>query len=260
MFQENQFNVEELLKDKNNFFHIGIPGLTKELENDRMILLAARTGMGKTRLLTRIANGACINLQKVVFFSLKTPKSKIMKEMVYNTVRSNDEEIENHNIETMKNKFLTKGSNEYYKNCYIFDKLYTSAEVYNTLLDLERELNGIDLVIIKGIEELLDYNEDTCVKIVALFKYFEAHNNVRFIISTNVSRRCDFREDKKPKVYDILNFSKINRSFDKIAILYREKYYDKLDTDNLLELGLYSRNSFENKIVFRKDSTFYTRY
>ena len=63
MFQENQFNVEELLKDKNIFFHIGIPGLTKELENDRMILLAARTGMGKTRLLTRIANGACINFR-----------------------------------------------------------------------------------------------------------------------------------------------------------------------------------------------------
>ena len=37
MFEENKFNIEELKVNKNKYFHIGIPGLTKELENNREI-------------------------------------------------------------------------------------------------------------------------------------------------------------------------------------------------------------------------------
>ena len=34
MFKDNLFNVEELKREKAEYFHIGIPGLTKELEDD----------------------------------------------------------------------------------------------------------------------------------------------------------------------------------------------------------------------------------
>ena len=267
MFEENKFNIEQLIHKKNMYFHIGIPGLTKELENSDMILLASRPMMGKTSFLTRIVNGACLNKLKVAIFSLGLSKQKIMKHIVCNSVGYNDDEIinieecESNDWNYMYNKFIESGKKDIFNNCYIFDKLYTSSELYNNLLDLDRELNGIDLVVIDKIENLLDYNTQTSADIIRLIDSFQILNNVRIIISTNVSRKCEYRDDKRPRVYEILNYFKISRYFDKILTLYREDYYDYTDVDNLLEIGLFSKVYDEKGgFKFKKYSTFYTLY
>ena len=248
MFKDNLFNVEELKREKAEYFHIGIPGLTKELEDDYMILFAGRPAMGKTMFLTRIAIGSCENKLKVAYFSLGLSKIRLMKNMVCQFLGDSKS--------TPFNKVYNKSKNsnqfDFLKKCYIFDKIYSSKEIHNIILDLDREIHGLDLVIIDGVEDITDYSNE----MYYLFNSLSSDLNIRFIFSAKVGRECECRLDNRPRINDLKYSCNLMEHFSKIILLYREGYYDSRVNKNndMLELDIYKVDCG----IYVKDTTYET--
>ena len=262
MIEDSKFNVEEMKIDIVKYFHIGIPGLTNQIQNETMVLFAGRPAIGKTQFLTRIAKGACINNLKVAYFSLGTSKRQIMKfmaghalgysvEQIITSVISEEQDPFSSNANSIYEEFKGSPYEHVFNQCYIFDKIYSSTEIYNVILDLDRKLKGLDVVIIDDLFELTDYSKETVEKILSRFKYCSSFLNIRFIFSTNVDRRCEHRNDKRPDVYDVKDFENMHRQFQKIICLYREKYYNPKAKVDSLELIVFANccNEYEEVIT-----------
>lgn len=234
MFKEYLFNEDELKREKSKYYHIGIPGLKRELEEDNMILFAGRPAMGKTSFLCRVAIGACINKLKVAYFSLGEPKVRLMQIMACELLECSKWCRDSNAIYEM---LCNSEKGNELKDCYLFDNIYSFAEIYNIILNLDRDINGLDLVIIDGADYITDYSEE----IYDLFKALSWRLKIRFIFSIKAGRSCECRNDNRPKINDIKNICQLLEYFPKIILLYREKYYNSKisDEDDILELDIY---------------------
>jgi replicative DNA helicase len=236
MFENDKINFNKLLeRNQKEYLHIGISGLTNEIQNDYMVLVAARPAIGKTALLTKIAYGACINKNKVAFFSSDKPKYSLYKNMISRALGCSIYDLKdydlNHEISKYENKF---------DDLYLFDHKFNLNDLYNKIVDLDDEINGLDLVIIDSIDDLVN-GEYTYEDVCSLLKKLAYELKIHFIVSTKLAKTLERREDKHPKMTDLLFNPKIY--FEKVIMLYRDSYYEKslYNGEELnLELHLFS--------------------
>ena len=223
----NTINLEKVFNRKQKeYLDIGISDVTKEVNDDYMILIASRPAMGKTSFLSKVAYGAAINNNKVAYFSLNKTKVDLIKSIVSVVVQC------------PKNKLvLSDYPNLDFKELYLYDKKYSLNELHNEIIKLDEEVNGLDLVIIDSIDELTGdsvFYKDICYLLSRLAYELKIH----FMVSSNLNRNLEFREDKKPQINDLM--FKPRCFFSKIIMLYRDDYYDttKLYDGTKLDLDL----------------------
>ena len=190
MFENNKFNINDLNREQKKYLHIGMKYLTNILKNSRVNIIYGNN-YNVFKMLGRITIGSIINLNKTVFFSIGRPKY----------------EVENYLIDKLDKKY-------WFDNLYIFDHIYDELEIYNLLLDIDRELNGIDLVIIDYkiySEKLYKMLKDLFMSLNISFivTYInEANNDKEFnslALDKNIDYYIDAYEENKYTVYSAMN-------------------------------------------------------
>ena len=198
-----------------------------QLNKGDLIVIASRPAMGKTTFLLNILDHITLEENKsILFFSLEDGKEKILNRLkIYNFnflkrapiyIKSDAPySIDDICMEAKKIK------EEKQIEAIIIDYLQLIQFNKNRLLSRDNEINEI-LKNIKGLAKILD---------------------IPIIITSQLSRECEKRDDKKPIIDDFSNSKKAITTYsDKILFLYRDSYYNKENKSDITDVIIAKNN------------------
>lgn len=216
------------------------------LEGDELVFVGSRPSMGKTAVSLNIVSSYLEELSRkeksdnekpdiVVYFSIETSKLKIMQRLFALETGINLESIKKGSL-TAEEKELIREKNPIIKEKmkYLFindDAVQNSDTMKQHLHKLSNDYN-IALVVV-------DYLQLTsCIEKGESDKQRVANNSRGLKIITKdfstpviclsqLSRNCEFRDNKRPILSDLREAGEIEQDGDIIVFLYNDSYYNK---------------------------------
>lgn len=200
-----------------------------------LIIIAARPSMGKTAFALQIINNIA-RRKKIGLFSLEMPTTSILQRLisaeamitqdfVRNYDRLNDKDIEKVQlaIERIKPKKIWIDDTPGLR----LGELTWKIRKLNSLVNL-------DLVVIDYLQLLESNNkgdnrQQEISEISRTLKSLAREIEVPIIALSQLSRRVETREDKRPMMSDLRESGAIEQDADVVLLLYRASYYNKSD-------------------------------
>lgn len=215
------------------------------LNSGELIVIGSRPAIGKTSFAVNIA---LANLEKndgVLYFSLDRPKALIILNMIsiktnipfanimYKKLTAEETTIFNKELNELRNKQL-----------FIDDSrnLNLNQFKYKVKKMVSQKANNIKLVILDYIQAIkyMDNNKKISeAKISNMIKSLANEIKIPIVVLSQINRKLEFRNDKRPKLSDIKKFSSLEEDANTVMFLYRDDIYKK-------------RNEFKKEIKSRK--------
>ncbi len=210
------------------------------LHNSDLIIIAGRPSMGKTAFATNIAYNITKRKQqnhtikgKVLFFSLEMSSEQLATRILSETSNIPSEKIRTGNIS--KNDFQTVvDSSEDLSNLSLFidDTPALSISSIRTRSRRLKRKEGLDLIIVDYLQ-LLNGSKNTqndnrvqeISEITRGLKAVAKELNLPVIALSQLSRKVEDREEKRPQLSDLRESGTIEQDSDLVVFLYREEYY-----------------------------------
>jgi replicative DNA helicase len=259
--QDSEFDLIDTLvelnddidKDKEevNGIPTGYPNLDRildGLDQEELIILAARPSMGKTALALGITNNACQANHFVNFFSLEMSDKSLLTRMISSIGNINSMKIKNARkrfdasdwIKYQQAQGVVSG---YKHNLCIDDRSKVTVQEIRSKVKQnqrkhpnKRHLVVIDyLTLIQGSgrkERHIEVGE-----ITRNLKRLARELKVPVVVLAQLSRAVEQRQNKRPMLSDLRDSGEIEQDADKILFLYRDDYYDKeSENKNVIEV------------------------
>ncbi len=230
----------------------------------QLIIIAARPAMGKTAFSLNIARNVAKNLEKgVAFFSLEMAEEEIAQRFLF-----------------MESKIKGHDAMQGYLSSEEFEKLYDAGSnlvglpivvddtAGLTPIQMKAKLRRIisreeiDIVIVDYLQ-LMNTNErfnNMNAKITVISRYLKEiakEFNVPVIALSQLSRKTEQRQDKRPKLSDLRESGAIEQDADMVLFLYREGYYNKKKDESETEIIISKNRNGPTGIV---KLTFFLEY
>ena len=213
--------------------------LTKGFQPGNLIILAARTGMGKTAFSLAIAKNICEKymsdeINTVVFFSLEMTKNEIINRLLSSHSKINYSKIITGNL-TADEKIKVKISGiEISKYSFYINEIVNITPTNLNLMvkDIARNKN-IKAIIVDYLQ-LMNNNlnqksrEQEVSQISRSLKLLARELNLPIIALSQLSRKPENRIDKRPILSDLRESGSIEQDADIILFLYSDDYYKSL--------------------------------
>lgn len=195
------------------------------------VIIAARPAMGKTAFALEFASHVA-KKNTVAFYSIEMPSEQLIQRMI-----STDALIKINNFNQVQNltsdqqmRMEVALDNIKKLNFWIDD---TPGIKLNELVWKARKLNSmqkIDLIIIDYLQliETDNYRENRQLAVTQIsrtLKQLARELKIPVVALSQLSRRVEQRENKKPQMSDIRESGAIEQDADLIMFLYREDYY-----------------------------------
>ena len=225
--------------------------ITLGLQKDNLIILAARPAMGKSAFAMNIAiNAATSNIKEtgepisVALFSLEMSQEQIVQRMTAAQARVNLTNIQKGTL-TQKEMLLVESANDDLAalNVYFCDQGTVTVADIRAKCRKQKASGGLDLVIIDYLQLINGSSkggnrQEEVGNISRSLKQMARELGVPVIALSQVSRKLEDREDKRPNMSDLRESGSIEQDADIIMFLYREGYYNKNTekVSNLTEL------------------------
>jgi replicative DNA helicase len=214
--------------------------MTAGLQEDELIIIAARPAVGKTAFALNIAQNVGTKTDKTVaIFSLEMSAESLVNRMVcaegsidashLRTGQLSDEEWQNL-IVAMGS--LSKAS------IYIDDTPGNKmSEIRAKCRRLAKEKGNLGLVVVDYLQLIEGSNKESRQQEVSgisrQLKKLAKELSVPVIALSQLSRGVEQRQDKRPVLSDIRESGSIEQDADIVAFLYRDDYYrDEADEDS----------------------------
>ncbi len=230
---------EKIIKGLKTRFNT-LDEITTGLQKGDLIILAARPSVGKTAFALNIAMNVILQNKSVVFFSLEMPAEQLMQRMI-----SSISSVNNYHFKEPSRMSKDEQSQIIYAYNQIKDKNFFiddsgSIRLNEIIWKTKRlkEKNELDLIIIDYMQLIpLDtYNngnrQQEVSKISRSLKQLARELEVPIIALSQLNRRVEERESKRPMMSDLRESGSIEQDADIIAFLYREDYYNKDSKDD----------------------------
>tara|TARA_B100000989_G_scaffold287624_1_gene257431 strand:+ start:427 stop:1908 length:1482 start_codon:yes stop_codon:yes gene_type:complete len=215
------------------------------LHNSDLIIIAGRPSMGKTAFATNIAFNVAKLFEKNVKANNQHAKGKVLffslemsSEQLATRILSESSEIPSEKIRTGN---ITKGdfskllnSSEYLANLslYIDDSPALTVSSIRTRARRLKRKHGLDLIFIDYLQLINSQNlnpNDNRVKevsdITRGLKALAKELNIPVVALSQLSRKVEDREEKRPQLSDLRESGAIEQDADLVVFLYREEYY-----------------------------------
>ncbi len=221
---------------------LGLDSMMGGLKKGEMIIVAARPSMGKTAFALQIINNVS-KTKNVGLFSLEMPSQSIIQRLVsvesgisQDSFRTFDKLPENR-VQLIKKSI--EGIKR--RNLWIDDsagltigELVWKIRKLNTLVNLD--LIVIDyLQLIEGDKNSSDSRQQVISDISRTLKMVAREIDIPIIALSQLSRKVESREDKRPMMSDLRESGAIEQDADAILLLYRPGYYKKEETMSVVE-------------------------
>jgi replicative DNA helicase len=234
--------------------------------NGDVIIVAGRTGMGKTTLMSFLCNDISSD-RNVLFCSAEMNSDSLSdREIAKNAgITTTRVRLGNYDDE-MFAKILNGIGMISEKKIYIYDEIpMTTDKILQAALTMKLR-HGLGAVVIDYMGILSDeYGRSTYERVSYIsrkIKEIARILDVPVIVAAQLSREIEKRESKRPQTSDLRDSGNIEQDADVILLLYRESYYDiKKEDDDLTEIIIAkNRQGQSNRIVkvyYNKDTQAY---
>jgi replicative DNA helicase len=250
--QKDFRSVGEVLHDEVDKLHrlsiqhtalTGTPSGFKDLDEitggfqpGNLIVLAARPSMGKSALVTNIAENAALEHGKpVALFSLEMSEAELAQRFVASQARIKGEELRKGRVaENRWPKILEACQRLSDAPLFVDD----SSDI--SILELrakarrlhQQNPGGLGLIIVDYLQLMRpDGRVESRVEQVGQMsrglKILARELEVPVIALSQLSRAVESRTDKKPILSDLRESGQIEQDADLVMFIYREEYYDK---------------------------------
>lgn len=212
--------------------------LTAGFQRSNLIVVAGRPGMGKTSFALTLAEHAAVREGVPVgIFSLEMSKSEVALRMLCSYARVNGNQVRKGIIGPDDwDRIINAIADLSNAPIYIDDTPdLTVLEMRAKARRLMSEV-GLGLIVVDYLQ-LLKYEgraENRNQEISAIARSLKAlarELDVPVIALSQLSRRVEQREDKRPQLSDLRESGSIEAEADVVLFLYRESYYEQKDEE-----------------------------
>lgn len=246
---EEIFKINKEIKGIKTGFK-SLDEITSGLQKGDLVILAARPSVGKTAFaLNLAANIMTMQNKNIAFFSLEMPAEQLIQRML-STISYVDNYKFKHNqnlTEYDKNKILEAVDKLNKINFFIDDSGSIRLDEIIWKSRKQKEMNKLDLIIIDYLQLIPtnsygDNRQQEVSKISRSLKQLARELEVPIIALSQLNRRVETREDKKPMMSDLRESGAIEQDADIIGFLYREDYYLKEKKENDVKVQITELN------------------
>ena len=221
------------LKTGLNDFDKKIGGLHKS----DLIIVAGRPSMGKTAFATNIASYISKEFgnkkKNVLFFSLEMSSEQLATRLLGELAEISSENIRTGNLSKQDfSKILTSSDDLKKLNLFIDDTPALSISAIRTRARRLKRKLGLDLIILDYLQlvngESKKTNDNRVQEISDItrgLKTIAKELNIPVIALSQLSRKVEDREEKRPQLADLRESGAIEQDADLVVFLYREEYY-----------------------------------
>lgn len=223
--------------------YTGFPNLdsaTQGLQNDALIILAARPAMGKSafalNLAVNIAEKNKNGKASVAVFSLEMASEQLVERMVASESAISLKNIKSGQIPKPDwVRFNTACSKLSLMNIYFDDSADVNVSKIKAKCRKLKESQGLDFVVIDYLQLIEADNSsrnasqvEKITKISRSLKLMARDLHIPVLALSQLSRRVEEREgDKIPNMSDLRDSGSIEQDADIVMFLYRDDYYKK---------------------------------
>ncbi|WP_434325935.1 replicative DNA helicase [Mycoplasma leachii] len=212
--------------------------ITSGWQESDFIILAARPSVGKTAFSLNLAFNAAMKKYPVAFFSLEMPAEQLTQRL-FTRLTS----IDSTNLRTGKglsklNWERIQATKEKLEDIPIYIDAtpgISTQEIRSKLYKMKRD-HDIKLCVIDYLQLIVgSQNKDRQNEVSEIsrqLKQIARETSIPIICLSQLSRRAETREDKRPMLSDLRDSGAIEQDADIVAFLYRDDYYKKNQSDN----------------------------
>ncbi|TYB32154.1 MAG: replicative DNA helicase [Candidatus Mcinerneyibacterium aminivorans] len=230
----------------------------------QLIILAARPAMGKTAFSLNIARNVAKDLDKgVAFFSLEMAEEEIAQRFLFmeSEIKGHDA-MQGYLSSDEFDKLYEAGSNLVGLPIVIDDTAGLTPIQMKAKLRRIISREEIDVVVVDYLQ-LMNTNENfnnMNAKITVISRYLKEiakEFNVPVIALSQLSRKTEQRQNKRPKLSDLRESGAIEQDADMVLFLFREGYYNKKKDETETEIIISKNRNGPTGIV---KLTFFLEY
>lgn len=243
--KETTIKILENVNGQSPAYSTGFYDLDSALQGfqkSQMTLLAGRHSMGKTAFALNIASNLAKNGHKVLFISCEMNDEILMKRLIaaeaeidmnklYEGVLSKTD-FEKISKRLNSDDFLTLKNNLVLESSFTdkFDKL---TEIINDFVNSNPE--GMVIIDYFQLLNRQGLAQDRYVELADLassIKRLAVKNNIHLILLSQISRKVEERNNKRPLVSDLSECDALSQHADNIIFINRNEYWDKENFEN----------------------------
>jgi len=208
------------------------------LHKSDLIIIAGRPSMGKTAFATNIAsnisnkNNKNKKIKNVLFFSLEMSSEQLATRLLGELAEISSENIRTGNLTKPDfNKLMISSEGLKKLNLYIDDTPALSISSIRTRARRVKRKFGLDLLIldylqlVNGDSKSNDNRVQEISDITRGLKAIAKELEIPVIALSQLSRKVEDREEKRPQLSDLRESGAIEQDADLVVFLYREEYY-----------------------------------
>ncbi len=202
-------------------------------------VIAARPGMGKTALTVNLFSNLGAMGKKVIFFSLEDTAHFISlrvlarrcgvsyTDLVYSRVSTQQLDKIGQNVGQIESDTL-----------WIDDKPGRSSQSIRHMCLRHQMLHGLDAVFVDHLGELSDDMDAyaSTSKNIKQLRDIAKELDVPVVVLSQLSRKCEGRDDKRPVLSDLRDSGKIEEVARNVLMLYRDSVYNKESDQREMEV------------------------
>ena len=247
------------LRDKNvckQSIPTGFPDLDRNIQGGlqpgSLNVIAARPGMGKSSFTNNIAESVAERTKKsVVIFSLENSGEQICMNILasYSFISKNT--ILTGDFDECEDKRFKKASQKLSQSpIYINDNSSISiSEIRETLESVQNlGLIIIDYIQLMYTENKYDESENEILKNIQNLSLFAKELDVPVIVVSQLSRKLEYRINKRPRLSDLHYHGAMEQYADVILFLYRDDYYYEDENPGIAEC-IIAKNRYGERCV-----------
>ncbi|MDF2940734.1 MAG: replicative helicase [Gammaproteobacteria bacterium] len=237
--------LDELMSTKGGITGISsdfkdLDSLTSGLQPADMIIVAGRPSMGKTTFAMNIAENVAMNSPKpVLVFSMEMPKEALMMRILSSLSRVDQSALRSGQLKDhdWTKIFATVSMISEQMNLFIDDTPALSpTELRSRARRLAREHDGLRMIVIDYLQLMqvpggAENRVNEVSEISRAIKAVAKELNIPIIALSQLSRKCEERNDKRPMMSDIRESGAIEQDADVIMFVYRDEVYNPETAD-----------------------------
>ncbi len=220
-----------------------------KLDKGNLICIAARPGMGKTSLALHMALEYAKKSNKTVYiFSLEMSATQIYRRIISYLSEVDSHELNNNLLSNEQKEFI-EWAEEYLKtlNIVIDDEPMLTVDQVEERLAKE---NNLGLVIIDYLELLTANGKfknraHEISEISRKLHILTKRKSVPFIFNSQLSRKIEYREDRRPRLRDLHDFGCIEQDANTVIFIYRDEYYKGVTEERSTAEIIIAKNRYD---------------
>lgn len=216
--------------------------LTGGWQKEQLIILAARTSMGKTSLVISFLMTAALHGKSVAFFSMEMSSSKLMEKVLCNIADVDMGDFKGGRLTDPEKKKIEDASSVYGNFNVVFNEgTMNTMEKITATASAIKSKKGLDLVIIDYLQLMTSKEKNAnrerqVAENSRKAKLLAVELDCTVILLSQLNRELEGRNDKKPRLSDLRESGAIEQDADMVLFIYRDEIYNKNGEEGIGDL------------------------